>query len=78
MIGQIAVLAAIVAFLVYLPAAVLLVLVAHFTGMSLRTFMTFGGVFNTFSGLLAWWVIAYAASCVYVGIAFPWDVVRRR
>lgn len=78
MIGKIAVLAAIVAVLLYLPAAVLLLLVAQFTGISFQAFITFGGVFNTFSGLLTWWLVAFAASCVYASMAFPWEVVQRR
>ena len=65
--------AAIVATLVYLPAAALLVLVAHFTSLSFYAFMTFGGALNTFSGLAAWWLIAFAGACIYALFAFPWD-----
>lgn len=70
--AQIGVMAAIVASLVYFPVAVLLALVAHFTRISLYAFMTFGGALNTFSGLLAWWLVAFAGACIYAIIAFPW------
>ena len=70
--GQIAVLAAIVASLVYFPAVALLALISRFSGISFYAFMTFGGAFNTFSGLLAWWLLAFAGACIYAIVAFPW------
>jgi hypothetical protein len=65
--------AAIVATLLYLPAAALLALVAQFTGLSFHAFMTFGGTLNTFSGLAAWWLVAFAGACIYAVFAFPWQ-----
>ena len=70
--AHIAVMAAIVCTLVYFPVAVLLALVAYFTRISFYAFMTFGGALNTLSGLLAWWLVAFAGACIYAIIAFPW------
>ncbi len=66
-------LAAIVATLAYLPAAALLALVAHFTGLSFYALMTFGGSLGTFSGLACWWLLAFAGAGVYAIFAFPWE-----
>jgi hypothetical protein len=72
-LAQVAVLAAIVATLLYLPTAVLLIGVSHAFGISFDAFVTFGGALGPFLGLAAWWMLAFAAACIYALFAFPWD-----
>lgn len=64
--------AAIVATLVYWPGGIALVLLLKIFGISLDTVATFGGIFNMFVGLIVWWLLVFAASCVYAACAFPW------
>ncbi len=64
--------AAIVATLMYLPAGIAMVLVLKLFGISFEAAVTFGGAFNTLPGLIAWWLLAFAGSCVYAVCAFPW------
>ncbi len=71
-VAQVAVIAAIIASLVYLPAAAGLALLSRVLGISLQGFATFGGVLSPFVGLLAWWLVAFAGACAYAFIAFPW------
>ena len=64
--------AAIVATLVYFPAGIAMVLVLKMFGISFEAVVTFGGLFNTLLGLLVWWLLAFAGSCIYAACAFPW------
>lgn len=68
-----AVMAAIVATLVYWPAVLAVALFFRLLDRSPRVLVTFGGALNTFFGLLAWWLIAFALALAYAGWAFPWD-----
>lgn len=66
------VMAAIVATLLVLPVGALLALLAvGALGMSFPGFLTFGGALNAFTGLLAWWALAFAAALVYSFFAMP-------
>jgi len=69
---QLAVMAAIVATLFYIPLALLAALVSYVLAVPLGALMTFGGTFDTFFGLVAWWLVAFAGACVYAAFAFPW------
>jgi hypothetical protein len=71
-VAQVAVIAAIVASMLYIPAAALLALFSHFSGVSLYAFMTFRGALNMFFGLLVWWLLAFAGASVYAAFVFPW------
>jgi len=71
-VAQVAVIAAIFASMLYIPAAVVLALASRFSGISLYAFMTFGGAFNTFFGLLVWWLLAFAGASIYAAFVFPW------
>ena len=64
--------AAIVATLVYLPVGIAMLLVLKVFGISFEAVVTFGGLFNTLLGLFAWWLLAFAGSCIYAVCAFPW------
>lgn len=67
-----AVMAAIVAFLLYVPLCALVALVSYAFAVPLGALMTFGAFNNMFLGLLAWWLAAFAGACVYAAFAFPW------
>jgi hypothetical protein len=71
-----AVMAAIVATLVYWPACLALALLFKVLDRSPDTLVTFGGALTTFSGLLAWWLIAFALALAYAAWAFPWDAAQ--
>lgn len=64
--------AAIVATLVYWPAGIAIVLLLKLFGISFDAVATFGGTFNTLFGLIAWWLLVFAGSCIYAACAFPW------
>lgn len=71
-IAQVAVMAAIVASMLYVPAALLLALFCRMTGISLYAVMTFGGALGAALGLLVWWLLAFAGASIYAVIVFPW------
>lgn len=58
--------AAIVATLMYLPVGAILALSAFAVlGISFHAFLTFGGAFNGFQGLLVWWTLGFLAALPY-------------
>jgi hypothetical protein len=63
---QLAVTAAVVATLFYVPAGLALLLVLRMFGMPFDSVASFGGLLGTFSGLLAWWLLAFIPSGIYV------------
>jgi hypothetical protein len=66
------VMAGIVASLLLLPVGALLALLAYAVlGVTFSGFLTFGGALGDFTGLLAWWALAFAASLVYSLFAMP-------
>jgi len=69
---QMAVMAAIVASLFYVPLAALVALVAKVFAVPLGALMTFWDTFNMFFGLFVWWLAAFAGACAYAAFAFPW------
>lgn len=71
-LSQVAVMAAIVATLVYIPLGILLALVLRLFGVPFDTLLTFGGVIHEVLGLLLWWVFAFAGACGYAAWVFPW------
>jgi hypothetical protein len=71
-LSQMAVMAAIIATLLYLPVGVVLALALRLAGVRLESFVTFGGSLGTLSGLFVWWLLAFAGACVYAAWAFPW------
>lgn len=75
-VGQAAVIAAIVATLLYWPAGVALGLLLPLGGLRLDALLTFGGNVGLLLGMLAWWLAFYLAALVYVVIAFPWPETR--
>jgi hypothetical protein len=56
---------------VYFPAAVAVVSVLTLFGVPVENLLTFGGALDTLSGLIAWWLLAFAGACIYAARAFP-------
>lgn len=53
--------------------AVLALLSFALFGVPLRAFVSFGGFFTPFHGLLAWWAVLYLPALVYAAYAMPWS-----
>jgi hypothetical protein len=70
--AQVAVMAAIVATLLYLPFGLVLALVLRAAGVPFETFATFGGALGVFAGLALWWLLFFAGALVYAACLFPW------
>jgi len=62
-----------VASLLYGPAAVVVAVFCAVSGFSLQNLVTFGGALGVFPGMLAWWLISFAAVLPYAVFVFPWD-----
>lgn len=71
-LSQVAVMAAIVATLVYLPLGVLVALALRLSGVPFDAMLTFGGELHAALGLLVWWLFAFAGACGYAAWVFPW------
>lgn len=73
-IRQTMVMAAIAATLMCLPVGALLALLAYAVlGISFHAFLTFAGALNNFTGVLAWWALAFLAALPYAACAMPWS-----
>lgn len=71
-LSQVAVMAAIVATLLYFPVGLALALMLRVAGVSFDAFLTFGGAFHMFVGIVVWWFLAFAGASVYAACLFPW------
>lgn len=71
-LSQVAVIGAIVATLFCWPAGLALALALSLFGISFHAILSFGGALGTGLGLFAWWLLAFAATCLYAAYAFPW------
>lgn len=71
-LGQVVVMAAIVATLLYFPLGAALALMLRVAGIAFETFATFDGVVGLFAGLVVWWLIVFAGALVYAACLFPW------
>jgi hypothetical protein len=67
-LSQFAVMAAIVTTLVYVPLGALTGL-----GLSMEPLLTFGGAVHAAVGIVAGWLISFAAACGYAVWMFPWN-----
>jgi hypothetical protein len=77
-LGQIALMAAIAATLVVWPAGIVLAVALSFFGIPLESFVTFGGALSRLTGLLALWLLGFAAAVPYaVFVAFNAPVGAR-
>ena len=71
-LSQMAVMAAIIATLTYLPLGVVLALVVRLVGMPLDVLLTLGGTVHATLGLLLGWRLVFAGACGYAAWLFPW------
>jgi hypothetical protein len=71
-LAQVAVMAAIVATLLYFPMGVALAVLLRLVGVSFEALVTFGGAIGVFLGLAAWWSLVFAGAGIYAACVFPW------
>jgi hypothetical protein len=71
-LSQMAVMAAVVATLAYVPSALVLALVLRLIDVPLDALLTLGGTVHAAFGLLLGWLLAFAVSCGYAAWLFPW------
>jgi hypothetical protein len=71
-VSQMLMMGAIVATMLYWPLGIVVALVLVLCDVPLGPIATFGGTFNTFLGLLAWWLLAFVGASIYAACAFPW------
>jgi hypothetical protein len=71
---RIVVVTAIIASLVYWPAAIAAVLAFGFVGVPAESLVTLGGRLGIFSGMLVWWVLLFLVVLPFAVRAFPWNV----
>jgi hypothetical protein len=69
---QMAVMAAIVATLMYLPVCIALALMLRAFGISFEAWLTLGATLHPALGLLAWWLLVFLGSCGFAAWVFPW------
>ena len=72
-IGQMALIAAIVATVCYWPVGIAAAVLLALFGVSVDAFVTFGGVFNRLLGMAVLWFMFFAPSLVYAAFMFPWE-----
>lgn len=70
--AQVAVMAAIVATLLYFPLGLVAALVLQVLGISFAAFVTFNAALTSWMGLLLWWLLLFAGACIYAACLFPW------
>ena len=75
-IGQMAVMAAVVATICYWPVGIMVALALAAAGVSLDALLTFGGSLNRYVGMAVWWLVFFAPSLVYAAVVFPWEQTR--
>ena len=76
-LSQVAVMAAVVATLVYFPLGIALALIVPLLGITFDALLTFGGAVHFVLGLLLWWLATFAGACGYAAVMFPWGHEER-
>ncbi|MGH8515313.1 MAG: hypothetical protein ACREV8_15505 [Gammaproteobacteria bacterium] len=72
-LSQVAVMAGVVATLVYFPLGIALALILPLLGIAtFDALLTFGGAMHFVLGLLLWWLLTFAGACGYAAWMFPW------
>ena len=71
-LGQLAVMAALVATMAYFPFGLALIGLLRIAGLGYETLITFGGSFGVFVGLGAWWLLVFSGALLYAAFMFPW------
>jgi hypothetical protein len=70
--SQLAVMAAVVATILYVPFGLIVALAGRLAGVTLAGVVTFGGALPAVVGLIAWWLVAFAGAMIYAAAFFPW------
>lgn len=71
-VAQCAVMAAVVATLLYLSIGLMLALAFRMLGVPFEAFYSFNGALNPFVGLAVWWLVFFAGALIYAVCLFPW------
>ena len=71
-LGQLAVMAALVATLAYFPLGLGLAFLFRIAGVAFGPLITFGGTLGTLVGLIAWWLLVFTGAFAYAAFMFPW------
>jgi hypothetical protein len=72
-LSETAMLAAVVTTMLYVPACALLALLCVAVwDVSLSGFITFGGTYRAYVGVLVWWVILFMPALAYATLFPPW------
>lgn len=71
-LSQLALMAAIVATLAYLPVCIILALVLRATGISFESLLTLNDALHPAVGLVVWWLFIFVGACAYAASVFPW------
>ncbi|MBV9189649.1 MAG: hypothetical protein JO292_00670 [Betaproteobacteria bacterium] len=71
-LAQLAVMAALVATMIYFPFGLALIFLLRLAGLGYEALITFGGSFGILVGLVAWWLLVFACAFVYAAFMFPW------
>ena len=71
-LGQLAVMAALVATMAYFPFGLALISLLRVAGLGGEALITFGGSFGIFVGLIAWWLLVFSGAFLYAAFMFPW------
>ena len=72
-LSETAMLAAVVTTMLYVPACALLALLCFAVrDVSLAAFITFGGTYPAYLGVLAWWVLLFVPALAYAALFPPW------
>ena len=71
-LGQLAVMAALVATLAYFPLGLGLAFLFRIAGVAFEPLITFGGILGTLVGLIAWWLLVFTGAFMYATFMFPW------
>jgi len=75
-LSQMAVMAAVVAILAYVPLALVVALVLHLADIPPDLVLTLGGTVHAALGLMLGWLLVFAAACAYAAWLFPWGEER--
>jgi hypothetical protein len=72
--ARLVVMAAIVASLLYWPAAIAIVIGFALFGVPAETVVTAGGTLGVFTGMAALWLVLFTLVLPYAVWVFPWNV----
>ena len=71
--GKLVVMTAVVATMLYWPIGIGLAVICALVGFPFNSLVTFGGSLGGVAGMLAWWLVVFAATLPYAAFMFPWD-----